>query len=94
VRNLTDALVTNIKRSANIVSEISKYFGDLDGITQNFHSKLVVHESNKFEDMHSSLNKMMVEWSEQLKRQATIIHRNFLCFYKYTALEDDAIKNV
>jgi len=56
------------------VSEISKYFGDLDGITQNFHSKLVVHESNKFEDMHSSLNKMMVEWSNFLIKRISKIY--------------------
>jgi len=94
IRRLTNGLVTNIRRSANIVSEISKLFEDLDGITKNFHSKLVVHESNKFEDMHGSLNKMMVEWSDQLKKQSNTIHKNFLCFYKYTALEDDAIKNM
>jgi len=94
IRRLTNGLVTNIRRSANIVSEIGKLFEDLDGITKNFHSKLVVHESNKFEDMHDSLNKMMIEWSDQLRKQSNTIHKNFLCFYKYTALEDDAIKNM
>ena len=92
-----------MKQSANIVLEMSKWFQELENLSNNFNSTLVVQptRSNKYEDLYISMTKMMEDWSKillkvllrskgsQLKEQANNIHRNFVCFYKYSSLENE-----
>jgi len=88
IRRLTKMLVVNMKQSANIATELSKWFTDLQGASKEFNSKLVVQQSLKFEDTYGALSQMVTDWSDQLQAQAAIIHKNISCFYKYTTLEN------
>lgn len=66
IRKLTKLLITNIKHSANIVTEMGDWFKDLQELSHDFNSKLLVKQSQslKFEDTYTALSKMVVDWSK------------------------------
>jgi len=55
-----------MKQSANIVLEMSKWFQELENLSNNFNSTLVVQptRTNKYEDLYISMTKMMEDWSK------------------------------
>jgi len=64
IRKLTKLLMNNMKQSANIVLEMSKWFNELEQVSHNFNSKMIVESiQNKNEDLYLSTTKMMEDWS-------------------------------
>lgn len=95
IRKLTKLLMNNMKQSANIVLEMSKWFNELEQVSHNFNSKMIVESiQNKNEDLYLSTTKMMEDWSNQLKDQANNIYKNFVCFYKYSSLENEVYREM
>ena len=97
-----------MKQSVNLGQELGRCFRDLHMASNEFNKKVPARQSLKFEEIYPSLTKTMLAWcnnffkffvilinlGEDVQKQAVVFHKNLLCFFKYTSLEDDVFREV